>query len=178
MPSFFFCSFGFSHKAELSLLAHFLIYVLPLPVDSVTLPLLWGCNLLRCYATLCLVTQLCPTLCDPMDCSPPGSPLHGDSPGKTTGVGCHALLQWIFPTQGLNPDLLHCRWLFTIWATKNTEPKNTAVGRLSLLQGILPTQESNWDLPCIIGRFLYQLSCQRSPSCFLIQDFKSQASGS
>ena len=32
-----------------------------------------------------------------------------DSPGKMTGVGCHALLQGIFPTQGLNPGLLHCR---------------------------------------------------------------------
>ena len=46
-----------------------------------------------------LVTQLCPTLCDPMDCSPPGSSVHGDSLGKATGVGCHALLQGIFPTQ-------------------------------------------------------------------------------
>ena len=32
-----------------------------------------------------------------------------DSPGKNTGVGCHFLLQGIFPTQGLNPGLLHCR---------------------------------------------------------------------
>ena len=39
-----------------------------------------------------LVAQLCPTLCNPMDCSPPGSSVHGDSPGKNTGVGCHALL--------------------------------------------------------------------------------------
>ena len=59
--------------------------------------------------TLCLVAQLCPPLCDPMDCSPPRSFVHGDSPGKNTGVGCHALLQRIFPTQGLNPGLLHCR---------------------------------------------------------------------
>ena len=58
---------------------------------------------------LSLVTQLCPTLCDPMDCSPPGSSVHKDSPGKNTGVGCHALLQRIFPTQGLNWGLLHCR---------------------------------------------------------------------
>ena len=36
------------------------------------------------------------------------SPL-SDSPGKNTGVGCHALLQGIFPTQGLNPHLLHCQ---------------------------------------------------------------------
>ena len=33
--------------------------------------------------------------------------------GKNTGVGCHSLLQGIFPTQGLNPCLLHCRGLFT-----------------------------------------------------------------
>ena len=53
------------------------------------------------------VVQLCPTLCNPMDCSPPGSSVHGDSPGKNTGVVCHALLQGIFPTQGSNPCLLH-----------------------------------------------------------------------
>ena len=47
------------------------------------------------------------TLCDPMDCSLPGSSVHGDSPGKNTGVGCHALLQGIFPTQGLNLGLFH-----------------------------------------------------------------------
>ena len=41
----------------------------------------------------CLVAQLCPTLCNPMDYSPLGSYIYGDSPGKNTGVGCHALLQ-------------------------------------------------------------------------------------
>ena len=58
---------------------------------------------------MCLVTQSCPTLCDPIDYSPPGSSVHGDSPGKNTGVGCHALLQGIFPTQGSNPGLPPCR---------------------------------------------------------------------
>ena len=56
--------------------------------------------------------QLCPTLCDPMNFSPLGSSLHGDSPGKDTGLGCCALLQGIFPTQGSNLSLLwllHCR---------------------------------------------------------------------
>ena len=43
--------------------------------------------------------------------SPPGSSVHGDSPGKNTGVGCHALLQGIFPTQGLNLGLPHCWWI-------------------------------------------------------------------
>jgi len=49
--------------------------------------------------------------CDPMDCSQPGSSVHGDSPGKNTGVGCHFLLQGIFPTQKSNLGLLHCRQL-------------------------------------------------------------------
>jgi len=34
--------------------------------------------------------------------------MSGDSPGKNTGVGCHALLQGVFPTQGLNPGLPYC----------------------------------------------------------------------
>ena len=58
---------------------------------------------------LCIVAQLCPTLCDPMDCSLPGSSGHGDSPGKNTGVDCHALLQGSFLTLGSNPGILHCR---------------------------------------------------------------------
>ena len=49
------------------------------------------------------------TLCDPMDCNPPGSSIHGDSPGKNTRVGCHVLLQGVFLTQRLNPGLPHCR---------------------------------------------------------------------
>ena len=60
-------------------------------------------------AVLCLVAQSCPTLCDPMDCGPSGSSTPRDSPSKNTGVGCRALLQWIFPTQGWNPDVPHCR---------------------------------------------------------------------
>ena len=61
------------------------------------------------YAVLCLVAQSCLTFCHPIDCSPPGSSIHGDSPGKNTGVGCHALFQGIFPSQGSNPGLPHCR---------------------------------------------------------------------
>ena len=62
-----------------------------------------------CAHRHCLVAQLCPTLCDPMDCSPPGSSVHGESPGKYARVGCHPLLQGIFPTKESNPGLPHCR---------------------------------------------------------------------
>ena len=68
-------------------------------------------SVMRSFVVLCLVTQLCPTLCNPMNCNPPDSFVHGDSPGKNTGMGCHALLQGIFPTQGSNAGLLHCRWI-------------------------------------------------------------------
>ena len=63
--------------------------------------------------------QSCPTLCDPMDCSPPGSSVH--SPGKNTGVGCHALLQRIFPTQGLNQVPRTAGGFFTIWTTREAQ---------------------------------------------------------
>ena len=62
---------------------------------------------------MCLKSlQLCLTLCNTVDFNSPGSSVHGDSPGENTGMGCHALLQGIFPTQGLNPchlQLLNCR---------------------------------------------------------------------
>ena len=65
---------------------------------------------LVCFTVcMCLVTQLNLTLCNPTDYSPPGCSVHGDSPGKNTGVGCHALLQGTFPTKGSNPDLPHCK---------------------------------------------------------------------
>ena len=61
-----------------------------------------------CVCACCVRSRFSrPTLCDSMGCSPPGSSVHGDSPGKNTIKGCHALLQEIFPTQGLNPRLLH-----------------------------------------------------------------------
>ena len=57
-----------------------------------------------------LVAQSYPTLCGPVDCSPPDRPLWPwDFPGKNSGVSGHFLLQGIFPTQGWNPGLLHCR---------------------------------------------------------------------
>ena len=75
---------------------------------------------------MCLVTQSCPALCEPTECSPPGSSVHGDSPGKNTGVGCHALLQGIFLTQGSNLcclHLLHCKWILYHVATAGAPKK-------------------------------------------------------
>ena len=55
------------------------------------------------------VAQSCPTLCDPMDSLNPKILHPWDFPRKSTGVGCHSLLQRIFLTHGSNLGLLHCR---------------------------------------------------------------------
>ena len=52
-------------------------------------------------AELCLVAQLCPTLCDPMDCSLPGSSVRGDSLGKNTAVACRAPPPGDLPNPGI-----------------------------------------------------------------------------
>ena len=57
-------------------------------------PVLWAASLNHLTQTATAKSlQSCPTLCDPIDGSPPGSPRPWDSPGKNTGVGCHFLLQ-------------------------------------------------------------------------------------
>ena len=66
-----------------------------------------------------------------------------NSPGQNTGVGSLSLLQGIFPSQGSNPGLPHCRWFLY---QPQGKPKNTGVGSLSLLQWIFPTEESNHGL--------------------------------
>ena len=55
----------------------------------------------------CSVAQSFLTLCDPMVCSPPGSSVYGIFQARNIGVGCHFLLQRIFPTKGSNLCLLH-----------------------------------------------------------------------
>ena len=67
----------------------------------------WKKKLWQICSVLCLVTQSSLSFCDLVDCNPPGSPVHGYSPVRKTGVGCHALLQGIFPAQGSNLHLLH-----------------------------------------------------------------------
>ena len=72
----------------------------------------------------------------------------------------------IFPIQGLNPGLPHCRWI-PYQSEPLGKPKNTGVGSLALLQGIFLTQESNQGL-LHCGRILYQLSYQGSlQTCLL-----------
>ena len=61
------------------------------------------------HIVLCWVTQSCPTLCNPMDCNPPGSSVHGILQARILEGSCHALPQGVFLTQRSNPCLPHCR---------------------------------------------------------------------
>ena len=59
----------------------------------------------RAQSVSCVVANSGTTVCDPMDCSPPGASVRGIS-RENIRLGCHFLLQGIFPTQGSNPSLL------------------------------------------------------------------------
>ena len=87
---------------------------------------------------VCLVTQSCPALCNPMHCSLPGYSVHGDSSGQNIGVGCHFILQGIFPTQGLNPGLPHCRQ--TLYPLSPQGNRGDAGGSTMLMADEEPTE--------------------------------------
>ena len=106
------------------------------------------------------VAQLCPTLCDPMDCSLPGASVHG--------ILQERILEWVavpFSRGSSQPrDRTQVSELQadSLLPEPPGKPKNVGVGSLSLLEGILLTQELNWGL--LHWRWiLYQLSCQGSP---------------
>ena len=61
------------------------------------------------YSVVCAKSSIMSNSLIPYGLQPARPLCPWDSPGKNTGVGCHALLQGIFPTQGSNPGLLHCR---------------------------------------------------------------------
>ena len=66
-----------------------------------------SCCLCVCvFACVCVRAQSCSTLCDPMDCSPPGFSVHGDASGKNSRVHCHFLLQGDLPDPGIEPKSL------------------------------------------------------------------------
>ena len=97
-----------------------------------------------------LVAQSCLTLCNPHGLQPTRLLCPWDSPGKNTGVGCHSLLQGIFPSQWLNLGLLHCRGLL-FWAAREApfnEQKwfiNDPLGKLSQDYN----HWSHWTCGCI-----------------------------
>ena len=124
--------------------------------------------------------QSCLTFCDPMDCHLPGSFGHGILQAYT-GMGCYALLQGIFPTQGSNPHFLHTlHWQAGSLPLppprkpkaflRRTELQKTQCKSNYSSEHILDTSSSLKDvihmaifvLLCILGKFLQMLTFIRS----------------
>ena len=110
---------------------------------------------------LCLVLQSCLTLCDPMDCSLPGSSVHGDSPGKNTRVGCHFFLQGIYPTQESNPGLPHCRQILY-----HLSHLRVVICIVNLQEGDLICMAS--ESPLTMESFLYEICYLTSVFCGIL----------
>ena len=98
-----------------------------------------------------LVTQSCPTLCDPQDCSPLGSSGPWDFPGQNIGVGCHFFLQGISLIQELNLGLLHCRQIFFLPIELRGKPRRSGQQQIHTRDG------KSWDL-CF-------LTCGKAKKC-------------
>ena len=113
-PTFSFLRPGRSHTVQLHLSHTVMGYALQQPLCRHLRPL-HNCILVLCHLMSLQdqgsseVSQLCPTLCDPMDCKPARLLHPWTFLGKDTGMRCHFLLQEIFLTQGSNLGFLHCR---------------------------------------------------------------------
>ena len=92
------------------------------------------------------VVQSCPTLYDPMDLNNPRN-----SPGQNTGVGSLSLLQRIFPAQGWNPGLLHCRWILCQVSHKGSSRMLEWVTYPFSSRSSWPRNQTR--VSCIAGRF-------------------------
>ena len=106
------------------------------------------------FVIMCINAQSCPTLCNTVDCSPPGSSV-GEFPGKNTEVGSHSLLQGIFPTQGLNwgvgggPSFLCDAFPHTVWRFYQIPPHRLYPCRVTWVQ---LTHCGSWS-PALQQRF-------------------------
>ena len=129
-----------------------------------------------------LVSQSCPILCNPVDWSLPGSSVNGHSPGKNSGVGCHTLLQGIFPTQG-SPQASHILYPLSHQGSPRRMAFLTGKWTLSEAlstkslpldhQGVLCSLITTWTTGCCTAGVKSRGSCFRDyricSLCFLIQ---------
>ena len=123
--------------------------------------------------------QSCLILCNPVNCSLPGSSVHGDSPGKYTGVGCHSLLQGIFLTEGSTSHLQH----WQVGSLPLVPPGKSTLPPTKFLHWDIKNQSCSEPLKCINCGFtmvsvLYQivyciiivshLYCELDPHRYLV----------
>ena len=98
----------FKHSDEIAPLAYAVCKVF-FVADAAALQTKWDFGIVLLAYRTSEVTQSCPTLCDRVDCSPPGSSVHGILQARILEWVAISFSRGIFPTQGSNPGLLHCR---------------------------------------------------------------------
>ena len=110
---------------------------------------------------LCSAYSLCPTLCDPKEYNTLSSSVHGDSPGKCSGMGSMSLLQGNIPDPGIelrSPSLQ----VDSLPSKPPRKPKSTAVGSLSLLWGSSQPRNRT-GVCCIVGKFYTSWDTREAP---------------
>ena len=90
----------------------------------------------------CVHAQFCPTLCNPMDCNPPGSTVHGDSPGKNTGGVAMPSSRGFFKPRNQTQEsgLLNCRQIL-YHLSRQRSPRLLSIGFILLLK------RNQWEEP-------------------------------
>ena len=87
----------------------------------------------------CVCAQSCPTLCNPMDCNPPSSSVHGISQARTLEWVAVSFSREIFSTQGSNLHLLQLaslgRWILYRWATQEAQGRKRRMQRWVQAEG-------------------------------------------
>ena len=114
------------------------------------------------FAVVCAMLSLCCALW--LFASLPGSSVHGDSPGKNAGVGCHTFLHGIFPTQiklGSNPDLPHCRQI--LYHLSHQGPWILAWAAYPFSRGSSQPRTGT-RMSCITGGFLTEWATREAPT--------------
>ena len=100
---------------------------------------------------MCLVAQLCLTLCNPIDCSPPGSSVHGNSPGKNTGVVAMPSSRGSFQPRDWTQVSCIAGGFFTIWATGKahyTTISSVQFSRSVMSESLWPHESQHARPPC------------------------------
>ena len=107
-----------------------------------------------------------------MDYSPLGSSVHGDFPGKTTGVVCHAFLQGIFPTQGSNPGLPHCRQILYCLRHQGSPGKTIALTIRTFVDKVISPPFTTLSRSFY---FMSLISWLQSPSAVILETPKTKS---
>ena len=112
------------------------------------------------------VTQLYLTLCDSMDCSP------WNSSGQNTQVGSLSLLQGIFPTQGSNPGLRHCRQILYQLSHKGSQRILEWVAYSFSSRSSQPRNQTR--VSCIAGGFFTNWAIREASTSLILEKRKSK----